>query len=406
MLRNDDFQRFWLTCAIAGFGEQISNLAIPLTAVLLLHATPSQMGMLIASQMAPFALFALPSGVWLDRRSKFPVVLWTEFLFAFVLAIIPLAYWLGYLTMPLLYAVGFLLGIGFVLGGSAAQVFLTHLVGREHLMNAQRTFAATDSVSRLIGPGIAGLLVQWLTAPFAILINAAGFLLSWWNLRYLRNHDPRPAPSDTHPLRDMVDGIVMIKNHPVLWPLAWGTALWHVLFNGYQALQILFATRELAMSPGVLGMAQMLGGFGVLASSMLLQPLSKKFGAGNALLIAIGGTAFAWLMLPLIPATLFGSSLLSAIAYGAVIFLFDCSTMLYFMPYLTLRLKLTPDAYLGRMVSTMRFLTVAGAPIGALAAGWIAEHFGLRNGLATVAAGGVLLTMAMFWLSPLRTIRD
>jgi hypothetical protein len=308
--------------------------------------------------------------------------------------------------MPLLYAVGFVLGIGFVLGGSAAQVFLTHLVGREHLMDAQRTFAATDSVSRLIGPGIAGLLVQWLTAPFAILVNAAGFLLSWWNLRYLRNPDPRPAPSDTHPLRDMVGGIAMIKKHPVLWPLAWSTALWHVLFNGYQALQILFATRELAMSPGVLGMAQMLGGFGVLASSMLLKPLSKKFGLGNALLIAIGGTAFAWLMLPLIPAALFGSSLLSAIAYGAVIFLFDCSTMLYFMPYLTLRLKLTPDAYLGRMVSTMRFLTVAGAPIGALAAGWIAEHFGLRNGLATVAAGGVLLTMAMFWLSPLRTIRD
>ncbi|MFD2273747.1 hypothetical protein ACFS07_29285 [Undibacterium arcticum] len=101
-------------------------------------------------------------------------------------------------------------------------------------------------------------------------------------------------------------------------------------------------------------------------------------------------------MLPLIPATLLGSSLLSAIAYGVVIFLFDCSTMLYFMPYLALRLKLTPDAYLGRMVSTMRFLTVAGAPIGALSAGWIAEHFGLRNGLATVAAGGVMLTMAMF----------
>ncbi|MFD2273745.1 MFS transporter [Undibacterium arcticum] len=214
MLRNYDFRRFWLTCAIAGFGEQISNLAIPLTAVLLLHATPSQMGMLIALQMAPFALFALPSGVWLDRRSKFPVVLWTEFLFAFVLAIIPLAYWLGLLSMPLLYAVGFLLGIGFVLGGSAAQVFLTHLVGREHLMDAQSKFAATDSVSRLIGPGIAGLLVQWLTAPFAILINAAGFLLSWWNLGYLRNHDPRPAPSDTHPLRDMVGGIVMIKNPP------------------------------------------------------------------------------------------------------------------------------------------------------------------------------------------------
>ncbi|WP_230411378.1 MFS transporter [Collimonas humicola] len=406
MLRHHDFRRFWLTTTIASFGEQISSLAIPLTAVLLLHATPAQMGTLIALQTLPFALFSLPAGVWLDRRSKYPVLLWSEFLFGCVLVMIPISYWLGLLSMHVLYTVGFLMGVGFVVGGSAAQVFLAQLVGREHLLDAQSKFAATDSMARLIGPGIAGMLVQLLTAPVAVLVNALSFLSSWWNLRYLRKRDPYPAPSNRHPFREMVDGIKMVRNHEVLWALAWGTALWQILFNGYLALQILFATRQLGMSPGVLGAAQTLGGFGVLVSSMLLKPLSRRFGSGRTILIGLGGTAAAWLLLAAIPPTIFGSSLLSALAYGVVVFVFDCSAMLYFMPYLALRLKLTPDAFHGRMVSTMRFMTVAAAPLGALSAGWIAEHLGVRSGLIAIAAGGSLLTFGLIKASPLRDIRD
>jgi MFS family permease len=406
MLRNPDFRRYWLSITLSSFGEQIGTLAIPLTAVLVLHATPAQMGTLIALQTLPFALFALPVGVWLDRRSKYPILLWAEFLFPIVLISIPLAYWLGLLSMHWLYAAAFAVGIGYVVGGSASQIFLAHLVGRAHLIDAQSKFATSDSIARLIGPGIAGILVQWLTAPIAILVNAAGFFLSWWYLLGIRIRDARPAPTNTHPLREMLDGIKFVKTHPILWAMAWSAALWQVLFNGYMALQVLFATRELGMTPGVLGAAQMLGGLGVFASSMLVKPLSRRFGSGSTIVIGVAGTALGWLLLPTIPANLFGHSLGSAIAYGLVIFVFDCSVMLYIMPYLALRLKLTPDAFLGRMVSTMRFITVASAPLGALAGGWIAEHFGVRNGLSTVAAGGVLLTLAMMFGSPMRQVHD
>jgi MFS family permease len=406
MLRNPDFRRYWLSITLSSFGEQIGTLAIPLTAVLVLHATPAQMGTLIALQTLPFALFALPVGVWLDRRSKYPILLWAEFLFPIVLISIPLAYWLGLLSMHWLYAAAFAVGIGYVVGGSASQIFLAHLVGRAHLIDAQSKFATTDSIARLIGPGIAGILVQWLTAPIAILVNAAGFFLSWWYLLGIRIRDARPAPTNTHPLREMLDGIKFVKTHPILWAMAWSAALWQVLFNGYMALQVLFATRELGMTPGVLGAAQMLGGLGVFASSMLVKPLSRRFGSGSTIVIGVAGTALGWLLLPTIPANLFGHPLGSAIAYGLVIFVFDCSVMLYIMPYLALRLKLTPDAFLGRMVSTMRFITVASAPLGALAGGWIAEHFGVRNGLSTVAAGGVLLTLAMMFGSPMRQVHD
>ena len=405
LLRSVDFRRFWLSSVLNGFGGQITALALPLCAALLLHATPAQMGTLVALQALPFALFGLPVGVWLDRSRKLPIMLYCEILFGMALASVAAAQWLGLLSMPWLYAVGFLLGTGFVIGGGAEQVFLTYLVGRDGLIDAQSKFAATDSAARLIGPGIAGALIGSLSAPFAILINALGFLISFWNLKKINVREPKPAPSTTHALREMKDGIVFIWRHPVLRTLAWGAAIWHFLFYGFMALQILFATRELGMTAGVLGSLQMLGGVGVLAGSFLIKPLSGRFGVGGTILIGIGCTAAGFVLIAAIPVALFGSSRASAAMYGAVNFVLDCGGILFFMPYLALRQKVTPDAFLGRMVSTMRFLTVAAAPLGALAAGAIAEHASVRAGLMCVAAGGVALTGAMAFASQLRSVR-
>ena len=405
MLENRDFRHFWLTAAFNSFSEPISAMAIPLTAALMLHATPSQMGTLVALQTVPFALFSLPAGVWLDRRAKFPILFKFEFLFPLALGVIPVAYWLGHLNMLLLYTVSFTIGVGYVVGGSASQVFLTHLVGRDHLIDAQSHFVATDSLARLIGPGIAGLLVQWLTAPITLLVNAGIFLLSCWNLSFIRRRDSVPEPSDKHPLRALIEGLKFVRHHPVLWAMAWGTAIWQILFNGYLALSILFATRELHMTPGMLGAAQMLGGIGVLLSSVLLKPLTARFGTGPMIIFGITGTALGWAMLPLIPAHAFGSVWGSAILYGSVIFVFDCSVMLFIMPYLTLRMQLTPDELLGRMISTMRFLTVATSPVGALSGSWLGEHLTIRPALTIIAGGGIVLSLVMIFLSPLRTIR-
>ncbi len=388
-----------------GFGAQITGLALPLCAVLLLHATPAQMGALVALQALPFALFGLPVGVWLDRSSKLPIMLGSELLSGLALSSVALAYWLGILSMPWLYAVGFLIGTGFVAGGGAEQVFLTHLVGREGLIDAQTKFAATDSAARLIGPGIAGLLVQLVTAPLAVLVTAGAYLISVLNLRMMRVRDPRPAPSEQHPLRDMRDGLAFVWGQPLLRALAWGAGGWHLLFYGYAALTILFATRELGMTPGVLGMVQTLGGLGVFVSSVLVKPLTRRFGPGRTVLIGLGATTLGFMLVPTIPGALFGSAQASALAYGVLTFFFDCGVMLFFIPYMSLRQKVTPDAFLGRMISTMRFLTVATAPLGALAAGAVAQHFGVRTGLACVAAGGVALTGAMLCFSPLRGVR-
>ena len=126
---------------------------------------------------------------------------------------------------------------------------------------------------------------------------------------------------------------------------------------------------------------------------------------GRTILIGLASTSVCFALTPTIPALLLGSAAASAVADAVLMFFFDCGVMLFFIPYLGLRQKVTPDPMLGRMTSTMRFLTVATAPLGALAAGWVAEHFGVRNGLACIAAGSIALTIAMVWGTPLRSVR-
>lgn len=405
-LRNPDFRRFWFSTILTGFGAQIVLLALPICAALLLHATPAQMGTLAAVGSLPFLLFGLPTGVLLDRSRRLPIMLCSDAMVAASLASVPFAWWQGWLTVHWMYAVEFVIGTGYVVGGGAEQVFLTFLVGRNGLIDAQTKMGATESASRLLGPGIAGLLVQALGAPFALVCNVAGFTLSIWNLRRIRAREPQPDPPQTHPLRDMLDGLAFVWRHPTLRLLAWTAGCWHLLFFGYTALYVLFATRVLGMSPGVMGTAQMLGGVGILASSMLLKPLTRRFGSGATIAVGLVASSIGFVLMPLIPRDLFGSAAASACAYGLVVFWLDCGAQLFFLPYLALRQRVTPDAFLGRMTSTMRFLTVAMAPLGAAGAGLLGERFGVRGGLAFIGAGAILLTLGTLAGTRLRHVKE
>jgi Major Facilitator Superfamily len=404
-LRNPDFRRFWFSSILSNFGAQITLLALPICAALLLHATPAQMGTLAALGSLPFLVFGLPVGVLLDRSRRLPVMLCSDAMVALSLASVPLAWWQGWLSIHWMYAVEFVLGTGLVVGGGAEQIFMTFLVGRDGLIDAQSKFAATESASRLLGPGLAGVLVQALGAPFAILCNVAGFTVSLWNLRRISAREPQPVPPESHVLRDMLAGLAFVWRHPVLRLLAWTSACWHLLFYGYMALYVLFATRVLGMSPGMMGTAQMLGGVGVLASSVLLKPLTNRFGAGGAVVIGLCASALGFMLMPAIPRDLFGSGAASAAAYAVVVFWLDCGATLFFLPYLALRQRVTPDAMLGRMTSTMRFMTVAMAPVGAAGAGLLAERIGVRGGLTVVAAGALLLTLGTLFGTRLHRIQ-
>jgi hypothetical protein len=405
-LRSGDFRRLWLSNTLTNFGAQITMLALPVCAALLLHASSSQMGVLAACETLPFLLFGLPIGVLLDRSRRLPVMICSDSMVMIALASVPVAWKLGILSIYWLYGAGFMVGAGYVVGGSAEQVFLTFIVGRDKLVDAQARFASTESAARLLGPGIAGTLVQLIGAPLAVLCNAAGFAVSLLNLRLIRAREPEPARKDTHPVREMIDGLAFVWQHKVLRKLAWISGGWHLMFFGFNALQVLFALRVLGLAPGVMGTAQMLGGVGVLLGSVLVKPLTSRLGVGTVLLLGQIGSAIGWMLMPTIPSALFGSATASAAVYGLAMFFVDFGATLFYIPYGALRQKVTPDPMLGRMIATMRFLTVAMAPVGSIIAGALGQHFGVRSALACVGVAATVMTLATLFGSGLRQVKD
>ena len=196
LLAHRDFRLMWLSSTVTSFGGQITMLTLPLTAVILLDAKPTQMGTLVALEALPFSLFSLHAGVLIDRVRKLPIILVCEAVICLALLTVPVAALLDVLSMPLLYGVGFVLGTVFVFVGSAAQVYLTQLAGRERLIAANSLFIGAESTARLTGPGLAGLLIQWLSAPLAIFFDCLTFVAPLLLLTRIRHVEPRPVPTD------------------------------------------------------------------------------------------------------------------------------------------------------------------------------------------------------------------
>ena len=168
LLRERVYRRLWISILISSLGSQITMLALPLTAAVLLAATPSQMGLLTAMEILPFVLLSLPSGVWLDRVRKLPVYVAGEAIIALVLISVPTVWALGFLSMPFMYCVGFIIGSVFVTAGSAAQIVLTQVVPRERLVEAHSRNALASSGAEVAGPGLAGALIKVTGAPLAL----------------------------------------------------------------------------------------------------------------------------------------------------------------------------------------------------------------------------------------------
>ena len=397
-----DFRRLWASLTITSFGAQITNLALPLTAALLLHASPMQMGILIALETLPFALFSLHAGVLLDRVRKLPVVIASDVGRALALAAIPVFAWFGALSIELLFVVGFLCGVQNVVGGAAYQVLLAQMAGRKRLVEANAKTALGETSAALIGPGLAGGLIQALTAPFAIALDAFSFLVSAVMLRRVVARNDAARAGDTGSVwREIGEGLRLVWGNRTLWGLAWLAGLWQFLHHMQIAVLILFATRELELSAGAIGFAYACGGFGCVIASALAERLSRRFGVGPVIVHGLVLTVVGWQIFALLG----GSGWTATLALGAAMLVFDFGGILFGINYLALRQAITPDRLLGRMTATMRFLTVASAPLGSLVGGALATGIGLRGTLLTVAGLGVALSVAAVLWSPVRQHR-
>ncbi len=400
LLHDATYRRLWTSILISSFGGQVTMLALPLTAAVLLRASPTQMGLLAAMEIAPFVLFSLPVGVWLDRVRKLPVYIAGESALALIVAGVPIAWWAGWLSMTWMYVTAFALGTIFTTAGSAAQIVLTQVVARERLVEAHAKNALAISGAEVAGPGLAGALIKVVGAPLALLVDALLLLVSAAILRGIIVNDEPQRRADAHFLRDLRTGVRFVARHRLLVALGCAVGLWQMCHHAAMVVQILFATRTLGLSEQAVGLSYMGMGVGTIIASVFGNRISRRIGPGPCLVLGFAVCGAGWLLLAVAPANAFGVA-----AFALMLMLFSTGAVLVFINFLALRQAVTPAPLLGRMTSTMRWLILIPAVPGALLGGWLGEHYGLRSALAFAGGSALLLALAAWRAPVIRNVR-
>ncbi|MBL0730274.1 MFS transporter [Piscinibacter sp. HJYY11] len=400
LLRDAAYRRLWSSILISSFGGQVTMLALPLTAAVLLHATPTQMGLLTAMEIVPFVLFSLPAGVWLDRVRKLPVYAVGECLLALVVASVTLAWWLDWLSMTWLYIVGFIIGSVYTVAGSAAQIVLTQVVTRDRLVEAHAKNALATSGAEVAGPGVAGALIKLVGAPLALLADAALLVFSAAILRGIKVKEDRRTLQEADFWRDLKTGVRFVLGTPLLVSLAVAMGLWQMSHHAAIVVQILVATRTLGLSEQQVGLSYVGMGVGTILASILGSRISRRVGPGPSLLIGFAVCGAGWLLLAVAPANRWGVA-----AFATMLVLFAAGAVLVFINFLAMRQAVTPEPLLGRMTSAMRWLTLMPAGPGALLGGYLGEAVGLQAAMGFAGATALLLTLGAWRYSGIAEVK-
>ena len=401
--RDRDFLRLWVGETVSLLGSQVTLLALPLTAVLTLHANAAEMGYLTAAEMAPFLLVGLFAGVWIDRARRRPVMVAADLGRCVLLLGVPLLALAGHLSMAALYLAGFLVGVLTVFFDVAYQAFLPALVGREQLVEGNAKLEVSRSGAQIAGPGLAGALVGLVTAPAAIVADAASFLASALFLLGIRTVEPAPpAHGPSGGLRrEITEGLSVVLGNPLLRAIAGSSGTSNLFGIAMSAIVILYATRDLGIGPGLLGLIYAAGNVGYLLGALLSGRLPGWIGLGPTIVWSL---PIIWLGALLVPLAGGPRPLVVALLMGWRV-LASFASPLYNVNQLSLRQTITPDRLQGRMNASMRFLVWGAMPLGSLLGGWLGTALGLRPTLLLVAAGQALAFL-WTWFSPVRGLRE
>jgi MFS family permease len=394
------FRRLWFGQTVSEFGSEVTTLALPLAAVLVLHASTFQVGLLTTAGFAGFLLIGLPAGVWVDRVRRKPVMIAADVIRALVLASIPVAYGLGVLTLAQLYVVTFICGVAAVFFDVAYMSLVPGLVGRQHIAEANAKLQATVSVAQVSGPSAAGLLIGLLSAPVAFVADAASFVVSVLSLLVIADREPVPARAERRGLRaEMADGLRFVARHPILRLIAGATSTANLFSSAVLAISVVFLVRQVHLGASAIGVLVSLGAVGGVAGALSCGVLRRWIGSARLIWLSLAVTKPFGL---LIPATFPGAGL-ACYAVGA--FAVSFGSVVYNVHQASFRQQLCPHRLLGRMNATIRFVVWGTIPVGGLLGGALGDWLGNRAALWVCAAGACL---APIWLlaSPLRRMRD
>ncbi len=401
--RHADFLKLWAGQTVSELGSVVTRTAVPLVALLVLGAGPFEMALIVVAGSLAVLLVGFLAGAWVDRLRRRPLLIGTDALRAFLLFSIPLAYAAGVLRMEQLYLVTFVEGCLGALFDAAYPAYVPSLIGVDRVVDGNSKLATSSSLAEIGGPGLAGGLVQLVSAPFAILVDAVSFGVSAISLLLIRTPEPpRPPRTATTPIRlEIVEGLRLVLRHRVLRPIAMRSVVAHVAGSFYGVLYTIYLIDELHLTPFLLGVVISAGGVGALIGSLFASRVIGRFGLGPALIGTATGAAALGILTPL--------------AQGPVL----VATLMVFIPQLvgdglqtiegvaelSLIQGLSPDRILGRVNATLEVFSHGIAyPIGALAAAGVADVIGVRGGIA-LGWAGMAVSILFLVFSPLPRIR-
>ncbi|MCW7988399.1 MFS transporter [Streptomyces platensis subsp. clarensis] len=400
LLRVRAFRQLFLADTLSQLGAEVAPVALPLVAVLALEATPFEVGLLTTFETLAFLLVGLPAGAWVDRLRRRNVLIAADLARAALLATVPLAWWAGLLTMGQLFVVGLLMGAATVFFDTAYQSYLPSIIERRRLVEANARLQAVQSVAHVAGPGLGGLLIQLLTAPFALVATVVGNL---WSALFLRGIPSREAPPQRtgrpHLGREIMEGLRFLLAHALLRRIMMCTATFNLFWSMSTPMLMLMMARELGLSAGVIGIVLAFGGAGGILGALLVNRVVARLGQGPALWAGVVAAGLAGALLAM------GHSdwRLVLVCLGQLIAAFGM--VVYNVSQVSFRQSITPLRLLGRVNATGRFTVWGTMPFGGFLSGVLGSTVGPRTTL-WVAALGMTLSFLWIYISPMRRMHS
>jgi MFS family permease len=398
--RNLAFVRVWSAATISIFGSLVTRIALPLAAILVLGAGAIEVALLRSMELIATLVFGLVAGAWVDRLRRRPVLIWADLGRAALLGSIPVAFALGVLTFWQLLLVSALASILTTFFDSADNAYLPTIVERDQLVDANGALAASGSASEFMAFGVSGFLVQLLSAPIAIAVDAVSYLVSAVLLGTIRRKEAPPPPrEDREPvLAEIRDGLRLVRHDPVLRAFVGAQMSLAGLWGVFGATWFLFVLDELHLGAAVLGVVAGVGGFSSFIGAVVATRATRRFGIGPVAIVAMVLSAVGNAFVPLAPAGL------PLVAIGCLVMqqlVADSAVTVYDITEVSVRQTLVHDRALGRVSSTFHVAAGIAQLVATIGAGVLAEIIGLRA-TAWLAPLGGLLGAAILWSSPVR----
>ena len=399
--RHRDFLKLWSAQATSIFGGQLASLAYPLTAILVLDATTFQVGLLQATGTAAGALVGVFAGVIVDRASRKALLTAANLARALLTFSIPLAAVFGLLRIEQLYFVSFVSGAFSIVADVAGMAFLPSLLEKEELVEGNSKFGTTESAAMIAGPSLSGALVQVLSAPLVIFIDAISFLASAALIWQIRAPEILIKKAETNIWNEIGEGLRFVYSNLILRPLAESIALYFLFRQIVMTLFTLYAIRELKIEPFQLGIIFSALGFGFLFGALTVKSITKRCGIG---LTMIGANLVNLAALALVPLAS-GSTIWLVALFAASHFFHAFGVQINGINLVSLRQAITPNRLQGRMNASFRFVNVGMMMFGSVIAGFLGEWIGLRETLV-IGAVGMIFPFLRILFSPVRNLYE